>query len=74
MASAMSALLGAEPWVAPELSKAWELPRLQTLGGREGAQAEVGEAAQATVVFTFYRTFHYFSDNFHQLFRKKPKL
>lgn len=60
MASAVSALLGAEPWVAPELSKPWERLHLQTLGGREGAQVEVGDAAQARVIFTYYRTFHYF--------------
>lgn len=74
MASAMSALLGAEPWVAPELSKPWERLRLQTLGGREGAQVEVGDAAQAMVVFTSHRTLHYFPDTFNQLFRGKPKL
>lgn len=69
----MSALLGAEPWVAPELSKPWERLHLQTLagreGGREGAQVEVGDAAQAVVIFTYYRTFHYFPDTFNQLFR-----
>lgn len=46
----MSALLGAEPWVAPELSKPWERLHLQTLAGREGAQVEVGDAAQALVI------------------------
>lgn len=38
-------------------------------GGREGAQVEVGDAAQAMVIFTYYRTFHYFPDTFNQLFR-----
>lgn len=45
MVSAMSALLGAEPWVAPEFSKPWERLHLQTLGGKEGAQVDVGDAA-----------------------------
>lgn len=58
MASAMSALLGAEPWVAPELSKPWEQLCLPTLGGREGAWVEVGDAAQAIVVFASHKTFH----------------
>lgn len=69
MASAMSALLGAEPWVAPELSKPWERPRLQTLGGREGAQVEVGDAAQAMLVFPptgFFITFQILSTNFSE--------
>lgn len=63
----MSALLGAEPWVAPELSKPRERLHLQMLGGREGAQVEVGDAALVT--FTHYRTFHYFPHTFNQLFR-----
>lgn len=69
MASAVSALLGAEPWVAPELPKPWEWLHLQTLGGREGARVEVGDAAQAIGTFTYYRTFYYFPDTFNQLFR-----
>lgn len=68
----MSALLGAEPWVAPELSKPWERLHLQTLGGKEGAQVEVGDAAQAMVIFTYYRTL--LSRYFQPTFQRAPKL
>lgn len=68
----MSALLGAEPWVAPELSKPWERLHLQTLGGKEGAQVKVGDAAQAMVIFTYYRTL--LSRYFQPTFQRAPKL
>lgn len=68
----MSALVGAEPWVAPELSKPWERLHLQTLGGKEGAQVEVGDAAQAMVIFTCYRTL--LSRCFQPTFQRAPKL
>lgn len=68
----MSALLGAEPWVAPELSKPWERLHLQTLGGKEGAQVEVGDAAQAMVIFTYYRTL--LARYFQPTFQRAPKL